>query len=88
MEPLPLVFLAALHMSVVSGSTCSDGSALIVTNTGSHCWLSVSAMLPVALAHTEWLTRCRQGNDSTDGQRRLEIMVAILRILTKMFQKL
>ena len=79
MEPLPLVFSAALHTSIVSGSTCSDGSALAVTNTGSHCWLSVSAMLAVASAHTEWPTRCRQGNDSTDGQRRLGIMVTILR---------
>ena len=79
MEPLPLVFSAALHMSIVSGSTCSDGSALAVTNTGLHCWLSVPAMLPVALAHTEWPTQCRQGNDSTDSQRRLEIVVTILR---------
>ena len=82
MEPLPLVFSAALHMSIVSGSTCSDGSALsalAITTTGSHCWLSVSAMLLVASAHTEWPTRCKQGNDSTDGQWRLEIMVTILR---------
>ena len=79
MEPLPLVFSAALHMSIVAGSTCSDGSALTITNIGSHCWLSVSAMLPVASAHTEWPTLCRQGNDSRDGQGRLEIMVTILR---------
>ena len=58
MEPLLLVFLAALHMSIVSSSSCSDGSALAVTNTGSHCQLSVSAMLLVTVAHTERHTEC------------------------------
>ena len=81
MEPLPLYFWLP-YTSIVSGSTCSNGSALAVTNTGSHCWLSVSAMLPVASAHTEWPTQCQQGNDSTDGQRQLKIMVTILRMDT------
>ena len=75
-------------MSVVSDSTRSDGSALTaVTNTGSHCLPSVTAILPAAVAHTERPTQCWQGNSSTDSQPRLETAVTILRkVLTKMFQ--
>ena len=38
MEPLPLVFSAALHMSIVSGSTCSEGCALAVPNHQQSAW--------------------------------------------------
>ena len=43
MEPLPLVFSAALHMSIVSGSTCSDGSALAVPNHQQSAWGATEA---------------------------------------------
>jgi len=43
MEPLPLVFSAALHMSIVSGSTCSDGCALAVPNHQQSAWGATEA---------------------------------------------
>ena len=67
-------------MSVVSGSTRSDGSALAtVTNTGSHCRPSGAAILPAAVAHTERPTQCWQGNGCTDSQPRLGTAVTVLR---------
>ena len=43
MEPLPLVFSAALHMSIVSGSTCSDESTLAVPNHQQSGWGATEA---------------------------------------------